>query len=255
MMLYIYYPFFSVETFLTVIVNNDFEIYWQASKIFKVLNRKTKSIGKTLEKIFKYEHLVKFQEIQTAKKYNSYFLTTDQVRRLLTDQDEEFGRFMENLLIGQDVLLHPKAARDFQKMDYIIRDAPFQPIGISVLCLDRSLVSPATVHSASTNTVLPGFVFNRKYLFSFPEIVQKLKNALNYSSTTSTSNATDDPFKMEIDESKSFEMTDFQFQNKYMFHAVRATWLPGPACVTINPFITSYNNEDFYLYVPVKKSQ
>ena len=51
MMLYKYYLFFALQTFLTVIVNSDFEIYWQASKTFKVLNRKTKSIGKTLKKI------------------------------------------------------------------------------------------------------------------------------------------------------------------------------------------------------------
>lgn len=140
MYIYIYYPL-EEKQYFTVVIDNNFNLFWKASQFIKVYNL-TENVKKILYRyLSRGERVKRFKDVTNRGKCNNYALTTDQALRLIVNirpkhQNARFEAWFNSVIEGRQ-MLYPKSPREYIK----ITENPFLQKGFTALCIDLKRVS------------------------------------------------------------------------------------------------------------------
>lgn len=171
MYIYIYYPL-EEKQYFTVVIDNNFNLYWQASQFMKIYNL-TKNVKKILYRyLSRDENIKRFKDVTNHGNCNNYALTTDQALRLIDNirpkhQNARFEGWFLSVIEGRQ-MLYPKSPREYIR----IIENPFLQKGFSALCIDlnrttttvseESSPAPATTTATATANNNPNTTFISK---------------------------------------------------------------------------------------------
>lgn len=149
MYIYIYYPL-EEKQYFTVVIDNNFNLYWQASQFMKIYNL-TKNVKKILYRyLSRDENIKRFKDVTNHGNCNNYALTTDQALRLIDNirpkhQNARFEGWFLSVIEGRQ-MLYPKSPREYIR----IIENPFLQKGFSALCIDLNRTTTTTVSEESS---------------------------------------------------------------------------------------------------------
>ena len=194
--MHIYYPF-SSNFYLTVVLDSNFDTYWQASHVCKML-RLSKNVLVELIRYLPGETFLRFHDLTSSKRCNIFLLSTEQVLSLISKttrlnphhRNEVFEKWFDDVRNGSQIL-YPV---DIRKFSELLRVNPRMHRGVSVMCVDlqpdgsvacksaisvkqqpeRLYTDPPSV-SSEPATLNPPKSFMRAYMFLLPCLLKHLK--------------------------------------------------------------------------------